>query len=444
MTINLDGSPYSLEETGQWAIQKAADLERRVELLRNAGRLSEHTLRAYFDDTRFEQIAESNAIEGSTLSAGETELAIMQGITITGHDPVYSRDAINLSQALERLVELAKEPSATNIEQVKELHSLILADASSAGLLRSQPVRISGSPHVPPATWPQVMDGMEDWEDWSINNAETSALLRAIVLHTWLTHIHPFADGNGRTSRAVLILELIRAGLPSIIIRRKDRLRYYEALAESDLGGDLGPIVELVVERAEDALRRLERTASAHQGYDRARAELKEAQKRQVGIWNDAVRLLFLLVDDALEVAFEDIGRVSTFWYEDELSIDDFVSLSQGDAAVNSWLFRINAEVSGIESRRYLAWTGYRSYEMRQSRGIGDGPSIFWSVPDQSGERRWVRDDLQSPGIAELTLELPNVDQWIGRLPGGEVRNFKPSSAARRIAESILNSIDVS
>ena len=444
MTINLDGSPYSLEETGQWAIQKAADLERRVELLRNAGRLSEHTLRAYFDDTRFEQIAESNAIEGSTLSAGETELAIMQGITITGHDPVYSRDAINLSQALERLVELAKEPSATNIEQVKELHSLILADASSAGLLRSQPVRISGSPHVPPATWPQVMDGMEDWEDWSINNAETSALLRAIVLHTWLTHIHPFADGNGRTSRAVLILELIRAGLPSIIIRRKDRLRYYEALAESDLGGDLGPIVELVVERAEDALRRLERTASAHQGYDRARAELKEAQKRQVGIWNDAVRLLFLLVDDALEVAFEDIGRVSTFWYEDELSIDDFVSLSQGDAAGNSWLFRINAEVSGIESRRYLAWTGYRSYEMRQSRGIGDGPSIFWSVPDQSGERRWVRDDLQSPGIAELTLELPNVDQWIGRLPGGEVRNFKPSSAARRIAESILNSIDVS
>ena len=444
MTINLDGSPYNLEETGQWAIQKAADLERRVELLRNAGRLSEHTLRAYFGDTRFEQIAESNAIEGSTLSAGETELAIMQGITITGHDPVYSRDAINLSQALERLVELAKEPSATNIEQVKELHSLILADASSAGLLRSQPVRISGSPHVPPATWPQVMDGMEDWEDWSINNAETSALLRAIVLHTWLTHIHPFGDGNGRTSRAVLNLELIRAGLPSIIIRRKDRLRYYEALAESDLGGDLGPIVELVVERAEDALRRLERTASAHQGYDRARAELKEAQKRQVGIWNDAVRLLFLLVDDALEVAFEDIGRVSTFWYEDELSIDDFVSLSQGDAAGNSWLFRINAEVSGIESRRYLAWTGYRSYEMRQSRGIGDGPSIFWSVPDQSGERRWVRDDLQSPGIAELTLELPNVDQWIGRLPGGEVRNFKPSSAARRIAESILNSIDVS
>ena len=282
---------------------------------------------------------------------------------------------------------------------------------------------------------------MEDWQSWSIDNSGAAALLRAIVLHTWLTHIHPYSDGNGRTSRAVLNLELIRAGLPSIIIRRKDRLRYYEALAESDVGGDLGLIVELVVERAEDALRRLERTASAEQGYDRARAELKEAQKRQVGIWNVAVRLLFSLVDNALEVAFEGIGRVSTFWYEDELSIEDFISLSQGDAAGNSWLFRIDAEVSGIGSRRYLAWTGYRSFELRHSEGIGSGPSIFWSVPDQSGERKWVRGGSESPGITELTLELPNVDQWIGKLPDGEFRNFKPSGAARRIAESILKTI---
>jgi len=442
VTINLDGSPYSLEETGRWAVEKAADLERRVELLRNAGRLTEQTLRAYFGDTRFEQVAESNAIEGSTLSAGETKLAIMQGITITGHDPAYSRDAINLSNALERLVELAKESPATDIEQVQELHRLILADAPTAGVFRSQPVRISGSPHTPPATWPEVMAGMEDWERWSIDNDGAPALLRAIVLHTWLTHIHPYADGNGRTSRAVMNLELIRAGLPSVIIRRKDRLRYYEALAESDMGGDLELIVELVVERAEDALRRLERTASAKQGYDRQRAELKEAQKRQVGIWNDAVRLLFSLVDDALEVAFEGIGRVSTFWYEDELSVDDFVSLSQGDSAGNSWLFRIDVEVSGIGSQRYLAWTGFRSYEMWHSHGIGRGPSIFWSVPDQTGERRWVKDDSKSPGIVELTLELPNVDQWTGRLPNGEFRNFKPSGAARRIASSILDSIN--
>ena len=444
MAINLEGSPYSVEETGLWAVEKAADLEKQVGLLRDSGELSEQTLRAYFGDTRFEQIAESNAIEGSTLNAGETELAIMQGITITGHDPAYSRDAINLSNALERLVDLAREPSSTDIEQVKELHQLILAGTPTSGLFRSQPVRISGSPHIPPANWKEVMAGMEDWEEWSKNNVGASALFRAVVLHTWLTHIHPFADGNGRTSRAVMNLELIRAGLPSVIIRRKDRLRYYEALAESDSGGDLGLILELVVERAQDALRRLERMKTALQGYDRVRAELQEVQKRQVGIWNDAVRLLFSLVDDALEVAFNTIGRVSTFWYEDELSMDDYISLSQGDAVGNSWLFRIDAEVSGVGSQRYLAWTGYRSHEIRSGHGIESGPSIFWSVPDQSGERKWLQDDSKSPGVTELTLELPNVDQWIAKLPDGEIRNFRPSGVARRVAENILSSINES
>ena len=50
-------------------------------------------------------------------------------------------------------------------------------------------------------------------------------------------------------------LELIRAGLPSVIIRRKDRLRYYEALADSDAGGDLGLVAELVLARAADAVK---------------------------------------------------------------------------------------------------------------------------------------------------------------------------------------------
>ena len=270
MTIDLDGSPYSFEETGGWVWDEAAELHERVDLLREQGRLSEQTLRAYFSETRFRQIAESNAIEGSTLSVEETELAVMRGVTITGHDPAYSKDAVNLSKALERMVELAGEKSPTTLDQVKDLHALILGGIPGAGLFRSQPVRIAGSDHRPPASWRDVMSEMEDWDGWSASNGSGQALLRAIVLHTWLTHIHPFTDGNGRTSRAVMNLELIRAGYPSIIIRRQDRLRYYDALAESDLVGDLLPISELILARAEDALRDLERRATAHAGGFRA------------------------------------------------------------------------------------------------------------------------------------------------------------------------------
>ena len=439
--IDLDGSPYSLEDTGGWVIDEAASLQARVELLRGEGRLSEATLRAYFGEKRFEQIAESNAIEGSTLSVGETQMAVLRGITITGHDPAFAKDAVNLSKALERMVELARDPSPTTLGQVKELHGLILGDSSGAGLFRSQPVRIAGSPHRPPASWGEVMSAMEDWDQWSGANADTLALLRAIVLHTWLTHIHPFTDGNGRTSRAIMNLELIRAGLPSIIIRRKDRLRYYEALAESDLGGDLGPISELILARAEDALRDLERKATAHEGYDRARAELRRAQKRQVAIWNDAVQLLFSLVDDALDAAVGDVGSVSTRWYEDELLVEDYAALARGDPAGNSWLYRINVEIPALSDRRLLAWTGYRSYEVQDWQAIGAGPSIFWSVPDPSGYRYWIRDDSQSPGVAELTLHLPNVDTWIVRLPEGGIARLPPSEVAQEIAYAVVKSM---
>ena len=273
MTIDLDGSPYSFEDTGGWVWAKAAEIQERVDMLREQGKLSEQTLRAFFGDTRFRQIAESNAIEGSPLSAGETELAVLKGVTITGHDPAYSKDAVNLSKALDVMVELARDKSPTTLDQVKQLHNLILGSAPDAGLFRSQPVRIAGSDHHPPESGQVVMSAMEDWEGWSSSNEDGQALLRAIVLHTWLTHVHPFTDGNGRTSRAVMNLELIRAGLPSVIIRRKDHLRYCEALAESDLGGDLGPISELILARTEDALRELERTAAVHDDYDAARAK---------------------------------------------------------------------------------------------------------------------------------------------------------------------------
>lgn len=441
MTFSLDGSPYTIEATGQHVLEEAAKLQERADLLRERGRLTDATLRAYFGDKRYEQIAESNAIEGSTLSVGETELAVEKGMTITGHDPAYSADAINLSQALAHMVELAKDPSPSDCRQVKELHSLILGGGPTAGLFRSSPVRISGSPHTPPATWDQVMSNMEDWKRWSADQAGALPLLRAIVLHAWLTHIHPFADGNGRTARAVMNLELIRAGLPSVIIRRRDRLRYYDALAESDLGGDLEPISELILARAEDALRDLERAARRHEGYDAAQEMLRKAQARRVAIWNDAVSLLFSLVTDAIEAAVGDTGDVSTRWYDAELSVGDYAALCEGDSAGNAWLFRIDVDVPGLDHSRYLAWTGFRSFEMKDWLNTGDGPAVFWSIPDLVGARKWRRAHSHSPGVEELTLELPDVDRWIVRLPNEGVARLEPSEVARRVAASVVDSL---
>lgn len=255
-------------------------------------------------------------------------------------------------------------------------------------------------------------------------------------------------EGSGRgfvdkaaelQERANLLREQGR--LTELTLRTHFGDKRFEWIAESDLGGDLGLIAGLILARAEDALRSLERAATAHQDYDVVQARLRKAQQRQVAIWNDAVRLLFSLVVDDLTARLGDVGQVSTHWYDDELLVDDYVALSQGDSAGNSWLFRLEAVVPGLESSRYLAWTGYRGNAMQRFEGLGAGPSIFWSVPDPSGYRKWMMDDSQSPGVVEITLSLPAADRWIAKLPNGEIRAFLPSAIARRVARAVVESM---
>jgi Fic family protein len=254
--FGLEDTPFPLDpEASEQIADRLRTIEERVVLLRRAGTLNDETLRDYYGEKRFEQVAESNAIEGSPLSAGETELAVLKGVTVTGHDPAFTRDAIALDRALTRISELARERSTpTDIRQLNEVHALLLGDQPGAGMFRNERVMIRGARHVPPRTWKEVMDQMERWEAWSKAHADVPAPIRSIVLHAWLTHVHPYRDGNGRTSQAIGNLELIRQGYPPVIIKRKERARYIEGLSESDDGGDIRAFAELLLDRVEGAL----------------------------------------------------------------------------------------------------------------------------------------------------------------------------------------------
>jgi Fic family protein len=207
-------------------------------------------------------------------------------------EPGYSKDAQALARALDELIVLARKKTPTDIEQVKRLHELILGDRPSAGAFRSSEVRIRGSKHVPPKSWSEIMDHMEQWEVWSQRNADSPPLLRATVLHAWLEHVHPFLDGNGRTGRAITNLELVRAGYPPVIIRRKDRDQYLDALGRAD-DGDLGAFMDIMAGRMEDALRDLERAAQRKQGYDLQKQKILRAQANRLALWAAGVHLLF-------------------------------------------------------------------------------------------------------------------------------------------------------
>jgi hypothetical protein len=107
----------------------------------------------------------------------------------------------------------------------------IIEAADLAGY-RSGPVYIRGANHVPPNAI-QVPAIME--ELFALLKEEKSAAVRAVLGHFIFVHIHPFMDGNGRTSRFLMNLMFVSGGWPWTIIRAQQsrRNRYFAALDEA-------------------------------------------------------------------------------------------------------------------------------------------------------------------------------------------------------------------
>ncbi|WP_377703735.1 Fic family protein [Pseudoduganella sp. UC29_71] len=439
--FNLEKTPYLLSSAAQAQVKKRLDsIEERVSLLRSQGTLSEKTIRDYYGDKRFEQVAESNAIEGSPLTAGETELAVMKGITISGHDPAYTKDAVALDKALTRISELARNASQpTDISQLHEVHGLLLGERLGAGIFRRERVKISGANHTPPKTWEEVMKQMEDWQAWSKENHELPAPIRAVVLHAWLTHVHPYIDGNGRLSRAIGNLELIRAGYPPIIIKKKERERYIQALAESDEGGDIRAFLELVFDRIEGSLIGLELSAKKRQAYNPALERIHKQQEKQLKIWETSVKLLASIVEHEVSKQLEAVnGTCIVKLFDAPLDFDDYLEVCSGHSVPQSWAFTIRLDVPGANRIEKLAYIGHRSARLHQYLNHSGGPSLYWSRKNPDGLPKWISDAEKSPFAIELTSKVGNGDEWFARKSDDSVEKLSTTQLAGRIAHELI------
>ena len=75
--------------------------------------------------------------------------------------------------------------------------------------------------------------------------------------HLQFESIHPFIDGNGRTGRLIMNLQLIKAGLPAINIKFADRRKYYDAFDEYARAGSSEAMIILVAEAVVSRLREM-------------------------------------------------------------------------------------------------------------------------------------------------------------------------------------------
>jgi Fic family protein len=201
-------------------------LQKKLKSLRP---LNETELKRLREEFMIENTYNSNAIEGNSLTLKETALILQQGVTVGGKRIRDHLEAIGHKDAFYFMTELADTHSALTERVVKELHSLVLMnDAKNKGTYRTVNVVIFGAAHTPPPHY-LVHEQMEALlNDYDSMKRGKHTLEAAAEFHLRFEGIHPFIDGNGRTGRLILNLELMKGGFLPVDIKFTDRNKYYD------------------------------------------------------------------------------------------------------------------------------------------------------------------------------------------------------------------------
>ena len=125
-------------------------------------------------------------------------------------------------------------------------------DPTEGGYMRRTQVYIGDHVPPPPSEVQVLMDEFVLWLN-SPHAMQLHPIKYAALAHYKLVYIHPFVDGNGRTSRLLLNYILMQAGFPPVIIRKEDRVMYYQVL-ETGNEGDIRPFVRFIADCSDRTL----------------------------------------------------------------------------------------------------------------------------------------------------------------------------------------------
>jgi Fic family protein len=214
----------------------------------------------------------SNSIEGSTLSRGDTHFFLTEGLTVEGKPFKDFLDAKNHLEAIDYLYEIVSSQRNISEGLIKELNALILSGISytkaqdaegnvvrkkaTAGEYKKQPNHVllpNGEIHryVEPI---HVQSQMEELVEWIEESIETiHPIFVAAIVHYNLVRIHAFDDGNGRGARILMNLILMNRGFFPAVIRSEKKRKYLAGLHDAD-NGDIMPFVSFIIEELIETL----------------------------------------------------------------------------------------------------------------------------------------------------------------------------------------------
>ncbi len=197
----------------------------------------------------------STALEGNTLTLGETAFILAEGLTVSGKPLKDHQEVVGHARAIELLYGLLDKPATINADDLFQLHravqtSVIVDIFQPVGAWKIEPNgahalnadgRQTFIDYALPAEVPALM---AEWlallnDSLTTEMAESETLAVYADLHLSFVRIHPFADGNGRMARLIANLPVLKSGFPAILIDRSRRREYLQALSAYDL--QMGP-----------------------------------------------------------------------------------------------------------------------------------------------------------------------------------------------------------
>ncbi|RTQ50278.1 Fic family protein [Hymenobacter gummosus] len=220
-----------------------------------------------FQKFRLDWNYHSNSIEGNSLTYGETVAFIMEGVTAKGKPLKDHLDLRGHNQAIDVLQDMIRNAEAELTERdIRELHSIIMAEPyevtveTSAGPQRRliEPGQYKTMPnhtltgtgethyYATPEETPGKMHDLIEW--YRSHRAALHPLVLAAQFHHRFVAIHPFDDGNGRMTRLLTNMLLMKAGYPPIVVKTEEKREYYAVLSQADAGVE-APLLEYFAER---------------------------------------------------------------------------------------------------------------------------------------------------------------------------------------------------
>lgn len=222
-------------------------LEKKNKYENNKSKISSVTLSSYEKDFELKFTHNSTAIEGNTLTLMETKVVLEDGVSIGGKELREIYEVINHKKAYEYVKKCIAENKPITENIVKDLHAILTENIIVGGIYRNQEVRISGAGFTPPAGNEMYMQIKGFYEELN-NKSDLNLIELAAWTHAEFVRIHPFIDGNGRTSRLLMNYQLLSYGFLPVSIDKETRLEYYNCLEEYAVNGNLQPFADLIAD----------------------------------------------------------------------------------------------------------------------------------------------------------------------------------------------------